>query len=453
MERSVWEPLLLAATTLLAVGLPWRAHLSAVRAPRQWLVVPDALVSLTIVAATSWAVVALLDGRSPAHVLPAVATAVLAAGADVVRSRSGLSPRTPVLPVWFVPAVLAVAVAGAAWWEVADGPMDAARAGVLVLVMAVPAAALLSVPLAFATGSSRAKKAGVSITDLATLEAATVVDTLVLAKDGTVTTGDLTVVSVDPVEPDHDRNLRWFAGALAKASDHRVDRAVATLSARGQLTGVEVVDGVGVLGSVDRHPVRVGVPHWIGIEAAPTIWTTVGVEVDGRTLGSITVADDVRPDLARDIGRLRSLGLELVLVSDDTDERTRHVADLAGIEAVHVTADPASVVRDLVAAGRRVATVGLARSDGASLGITVAAGPDESPSSTIVADDCSPARVADAIAGARRTAARIRRVRTITAVLGIVGAAVAATGVAGPVIAAAVAAGVCVVAAAIATSA
>ena len=324
---------------------------------------------------------------------------------------------------------------------------------VLVLVMAVPAAALLSVPLAFATGSSRAKKAGVSITDLATLEAATVVDTRVLAQDGTVTTGDLTVVSVDPVEPDHDRNLRWFAGALAKASDHRVDRAVATLSARGQLTGVEVVDGVGVLGSVDRHPVRVGVPHWIGIEAAPTIWTTVGVEVDGRTLGSITVADDVRPDLARDIGRLRSLGLELVLVSDDTDERTRHVADLAGIEAVHVTADPASVVRDLVAAGRRVATVGLARSDGASLGITVAAGLDDSPASTIVADDCSPARVADAITLARRTAARIRRVRTITAVLGIVGAAVAATGVAGPVIAAAVAAGVCVVAAAIATSA
>ena len=453
MERSVWEPLLLVATTVLAVGLPWRVHLSAVRAPQQWLAVPDALVSLTIVAATTWAVVALIDGRSPTQVLPAVGTAALAAGADVVRARCGLSPRTPVLPMWFVPAALVVAVAGAAWWEVADGPMDAARVGVIALVMAAPTAALLSVPLAFATGASRAKKAGVRITDLATLEAATVVDTLVLAKDGTVTTGDLTVVSVDPVEPDHDRNLRWFAGALAKASDHRVDRAVATLSARGQLTGVEVVDGVGVLGSVDRHPVRVGVPHWIGIETTPTLWTTVGVEVDGRTLGSITVADDVRPYLTRDIGRLRSLGLELVLVSDDTDERTRHVAGLAGIDAVHVTTDPGSVVSDLVAAGRHVATVGLARSDGASLGITVAADPDDSPASTIVADDCSPARVADAIALARRTASRIRRVRTTTAVLGLVGAAVAATGVAGPVVAAAVAVGLCVVAAAIATSA
>ncbi|MET0822015.1 MAG: hypothetical protein ABWY58_13705 [Aeromicrobium sp.] len=419
------------------------------RRPPWWLVGPDLLVGLTLVVSIAWAVASLADGRSAVEAVPAATTVVLAITAALVRSRSGLPPRTPVLPTWFVPVVLLGAAGAALGWGVADSPVNGAGVGVAALVAAGPVAAMLAVPLAFRTGTSRAAQSGVHVADLTTLEATTAVDTLVLAKDGTVTTGDLTVVSVDPVEPDHDRNLRWFAGALAKASDQRVERAVATLSARGRLTDVEVVDGLGVRGSVDRHPVRVGAPQWIGFEAEPTIWTTVGVEVDGRRLGSITVADDVRPDLVRDVGRLRALGLDLVLVSADSEERTQHVAQLAGIETVHVTDDAAAVVRELTHAGRQVATAGLAPDGGEVLALTTTAG--DRP--TIVVDDCSPARIADALSLGRGTVGRIRRARTITAGLGIAGLAVAATGLGGPVVAAAVGACVVIAAVLVATSA
>jgi Cu+-exporting ATPase len=404
--------------------------------PPWWLVVPDLLVGVTVLASVAWGVVALLDGRSPVAAVPAATTIVLAVAGFLVRSRSGLPARSPVLPTWFVPLVLVAAAGAAIGWGVAESPLDGASVGVATLVAAGPATAMLAAPLAFRTGASRAVGSGVHITDLDSLDTATVVDTLVLSKDGTVTTGDLTVVSVDPVEPDHDRNLRWFAGALAKASDRRIERAVATLSARGRLTDVIEVDGHGVQGSVDRHPVRVGSPQWIGFEAEPTIWTTVGVEVDGRRLGSITVADDVRPDLVRDVGRLRSLGLDLVLVSADTEERSRHVAELAGIETVHVTSDAGAVVRELMASGHRVATVGLPPVDIADLAVTTT---DGAGVPSIVVDDCSPARVADALTLARATSGRIRRARTVATTLGLVGVLAAVTGLVTPVIAAAVA--------------
>jgi Cu+-exporting ATPase len=419
------------------------------RRPSWWLVGPDLLVGLTVVVSVAWAVASLLDGRSALDAVPAATTVALVIVAALVRARSGLPPRTPVLPAWFVPVVLLGAAAAAVVRGVVDRPVDGAGVGVAALVAAGPAAAMLAVPLAFRTGTSRAARSGVRLADLDSVEATAVVDTLVLAKDGTVTTGDLTVVSVDPVEPDHDRNLRWFAGALAKASDQRVERAVATLSARGRLTDVEVLDGLGVQGSVDRHPVRVGSPQWIGFEAEPTIWTTVGVEVDGRRLGSITVADDVRPDLVRDVGRLRALGLDLVLVSTDSEERTTHVARLADIQTIHLTEDAASVVRELARSGRHVATAGLTPGAGEVLALSTTAGEH----STLVVDDCSPSRVADAISLGRTTTGRIRRARIVTSALGLAGLAVAATGLGGPLAAAAVGAFVVVAAALVATSA
>lgn len=444
MERSIWEPVILVALGIFVIALPWRVHVSTVRWPHRWLALPDLLVSLTIVAATVWAMVTIVDGRSVAHVLPATITAVLAAGAEIVRSRNGLDAGAPVLPLWFVPSVLIVSAAGAIVWGVAEGSGSGAQVGVAVLVMASPAAAILAVPVAFATGASRARAQGIELGGLGTLEASTRVDTLVLEKDGTVTTGDLTVVAVEPVEPDHDRNLRWFAGALEKASDHPVGRAVATLSARGRLTDVEVVDGHGIRGSVDRHPVRVGSPEWIGIEPRPTIWTTVGVEVDGRTLGSVTVADDVRPDLARDIGQLKALGLDVVLVSADTEERTRHVARLAGISRHHGGCDAgrtAEVVRSLSDAGSVVAIAGTPDAGRAALTFATTTLPSTT-GPTIVVEDLSPFRLRRAVEAARATASRVARVRLGAAVFCTVGVAAALTGVAGPVVMAATAAAI-----------
>lgn len=381
-----------------------------------WFTTPELLALVAVLAAAAWGAVSVVDGGSYVDLLPAVVTLLLVALALVIRRRGGLDADAPVVPPWFVPAALAVAAIVAA--------VVGAAAAVSALVMASPAAAIFGVHAAFGAGASRARKAGVRLNGLATLDAATHVDTLVLDKNGTVTTGDLTVVSVDPFDPDHDRNLRWFAGALEKASEHPVGQAIATLSARGRLAEVEVLPGQGIRGTVDRHPVRVGSPEWMGFEPAPTMWTTVGVEVDGRALGSITVADDVRPDVARDITRLSELGLQLVLVSDDTLARTSHLAGLAGIETFHAPCVAADVVRDLEAEGRLVGTVGVVA--GGSLGISADDG------ATIVVDDCSPRRVADALTIARRTAGRVKRVSLVTLALGIVGVAIGATGLVPP---------------------
>lgn len=395
------------------------------------LLSPDALAIVTLVVAVIWAALSLLDGRSTLAVAPAVATLALVGVTVAVRRRLGLVSSPPPVPTWFVPGVIAAAGAAAVAWSATDDPMRGLGVGTAVLVISAPAAAMIAVPLAAGLGTARAASNGVRFSDPAAVRAAAAIDALVLAKDGTVTSGDLRVLSVDPVEPDHDRNLRWFAGALAKASDDRAARAVAGLAARGRLTDVEVVEGRGVRGSVDRHPVRLGEPSWLGFVPTPTIWTTLGVEVDGRTIGTVTLADDVRPGVAAAVQRLRDMGLELVLVSDDTDERTRVVAAEAGIQVVHTTDDVGTVVRDLVSAGRRVATVGTPHVEGAALTITT----DDRPRpATIVADDCSPTRVADAIELGRRTSRHIGRARTAVTALGVAGAVVGATGLAGPVV-------------------
>ena len=414
------------------------------RVALRWLTVPDGLAAVAVAAATAWGVVSVADDGSFADLLPAVVTVLLVAGAFVVRRRVGFDRATAVLPAWFVPVVVIAAPAIAA--------TRGAGPGVAALVMSSPAAAMLAVPAAFAVGAARARGAGVRMGGIDALRAATQVDTVVLNKSGTVTTGDLTVVSVDPYDADHDRNLRWFAGALEKASGHPVGRAIATLSARGRLTDVEEHPGQGIRGSVDRHPVRVGSPEWMGFEPAPTMWTTVGVEVDGRALGTITVADDVRPDVARHIARLSGLGLRLVLVSDDTHPRTQHVAELAGIGTFHApfAADAISDhVQSLEDDGRRVAVVGFADAPASTLAIASAAAAD---GPTIIVDDCSPQRVTDALTIARATSTRVVRARQATVALGLLGAAAGALSV-GPIVAGIVAVAIVGVTAVVAVTA
>lgn len=402
--------------------------------PIRRLLTPDALAFAAVVAAVAWATLSLLDDRSSLDLAPAAVTIVLVGVSVAARSRLGPVPSPAATPRWFVPAVAGAAVVAAAGWSIGDGLPRGLAVGTAVLVMATPAAAMIAVPLAASLGARRATTIGVRFGDLSAVRATAAIDTLVLAKDGTVTSGDLRVLAVEPVDPDHDRNLRWFAGALAKASDDRAARAVAGLAARGRLTDVEVIEGVGVRGSVDRHPVRLGEPSWIGFVPAPTIWTTLGVEVDGRTIGTVILADEVRPGVAHGVHRLRELGLDLVLVSDDTDERTRHVAAEAGVATVHTSDDVETVVRDLTATGRRVSTVGTPPVDGAVLTITDGGLPTSAHGPSIATDDCSPTRVADAIELGRRTTRLIGRARTTATALGAAGAVVGATGLAGPVV-------------------
>ncbi len=184
--------------------------------------------------------------------------------------------------------------------------------------------------------------------------AAADVDLLVL-DEATVTTGRLQVVGLAPARPGDERNLRWFAGALGHGADDPVSRALARSAPRGRLSAVAPHPGDGMSGTVDRHPVRVGRPAWLG-DHEPAGPGTVAVEVDHRLLGRITLAPEPRREAEETLTGLRAAGIEAVLVSTAA-ELDHLVAALGGVRAeagLDDTGSRALVVR-LRAEGRTVA--------------------------------------------------------------------------------------------------
>jgi hypothetical protein len=212
-------------------------------------------------------------------------------------------------------------------WTVTDAG-SALTAALLVLVAGLPAAAELGPRWCRWWGGRR----GVPLpTDV---DRAARVDSLLLDV-GTVTTGRLKVAVVEPIREGDERNLRWFAGALGHAGDDEVARALARGAPRGRLSGVVAHPGDGIAGSVDRHPVRVGTPAWIGRGAPdhpPLPGTTVAVEVDGRLLGRLGLVAEVRPEAAPAVARVAGLGIEAVLVSaGPVEEAARLAAELGEV--------------------------------------------------------------------------------------------------------------------------
>lgn len=175
----------------------------------------------------------------------------------------------------------------------------------------------------------------------------------------------IAAVAVDPFDPEHDRNLRWFAGTLQPHGDGEVARAVAGLAGRGHVAGVRRVPGDGIAGPVDRHPVRMGRPEWIGFQSTPgrDYGHTVAVEVDGRPLGHITVAEEIRNEASQAIAALRASGVVVVVVTGLSDGDAGHLARHAALEDLHagvVNADRRDLLERHRAAGRIVAAVGRA---------------------------------------------------------------------------------------------
>ena len=299
--------------------------------------------------------------------------------------------------------------------------------GLALLLAALPAAIAL-LPLTWWIARRRSRGEGITWLSRGALTAARRVDLVLLDRWGTVTTGELKVASVEPLDPDHDRNLRWFAGALGHAAEDPVARAVARLSTRGKLSGVEQYDGVGISGSVDRHPVRLGRPDWLGMEVRDGLGVTVGVQVDARPIGYITVADDVRLDAAEGVRRLREIGVEPVLVSDDTEKNTRHLAESCGIERWHAAIGPAD--RDALTAEHRdrgavVASAGRKPVPSADLVL----GLDVEDGARLT--DLDVGRIATALALSRRCARAAARTRGFALAWGALGAVLAALGTLG----------------------
>ncbi|WP_053207007.1 heavy metal translocating P-type ATPase [Jiangella muralis] len=337
----------------------------------------------------------------------------------------------------FVPIVIGLAVATLGFWLGTGGGAAAAfAAGVAVLIIACPCALGLATPTALLVGTGRGAQLGIIIKGPQVLESTRRVDTVVLDKTGTVTTGTMTLLDVVPAEDESADELLRLAGALEDASEHPIAKAVAdgARSRAGALPAVEDfrnIEGLGVQGVVDGHGVLAGRPRLLAewsVQLPPSLQvameraeaagrTAVAVAWDGAARGVLVVADAVKPTSADAIARLRGLGLTPILLTGDNEATARSVAREVGIDEVVaevLPADKVDVVKRLQSEGKVVAMVGDGVNDAAALaqadlGLAMGTGTDvaiEASDLTLVRGDLNAA--ADAIRLARRTLSTIK---------------------------------------------
>ncbi|MFD6447297.1 heavy metal translocating P-type ATPase [Promicromonospora sp. NPDC060204] len=337
----------------------------------------------------------------------------------------------------FVPVVIAIAVATLGFWLGAGFPAAAGlTAAVAVLIIACPCALGLATPTALLVGTGRGAQLGILIKGPEVLESTRKVDTVVLDKTGTVTTGRMTLQEAVPADGTSRAELLRLAGALEDASEHPVAQAVAKGATQevGDLPtpeSFESVQGQGVLGVVDGHAVVVGreslLADWsqylpddlarAKARAEGEGRTVVAVGWDGQARGILVVADQVKPTSADAVAQLVALGLTPVLLTGDNRAVAEQVAAAVGITEVIAEVmpqDKADVVAKLQAEGRIVAMVGDGVNDApalaqADLGLAMGTGTDaaiEAADITLVRGDLTSA--ADAIRLSRRTLGTIR---------------------------------------------
>ncbi|MDQ3609009.1 MAG: heavy metal translocating P-type ATPase, partial [Actinomycetota bacterium] len=306
------------------------------------------------------------------------------------------------------------------------------------LIIACPCALGLATPTALLVGTGRGAQLGILIKGPEVLESTRRIDTVVLDKTGTVTTGQMSLVEVTVADGvDRDEALR-LVGALEDASEHPIAQAIAR-GAREQVGALPAVEGftnregLGVEGVVDGHGLIVGRPallnsSWPGLRLPPELeaaletaqsrgQTAIAAGWDNAARAVLVVADTVKPSSAEAIERLRGLSLRTVLLTGDHEATARAVADHLGIDEVIAEVLPsekADVVKRLQSEGRTVAMVGDGVNDApalaqADLGLAIGTGTDvaiEASDLTLVSGDLRAA--ADAIRLSRRTLGTIK---------------------------------------------
>ncbi|MGJ9411907.1 heavy metal translocating P-type ATPase [Aeromicrobium sp. CF4.19] len=321
---------------------------------------------------------------------------------------------------WFVPAVIALALLTfLAWLVLGDDVTAAFVAAVAVLIIACPCALGLATPTALMVGTGRGAQLGILIKGPQVLESTRRIDTVVLDKTGTITTGVMSVVDVSPADGVRRTDLEHLAATLEHASEHPVARAIAGLTDTGEVTDFANHPGLGVSGVVDGRHVRAGRPDWIADDVPrPEVdGTTIAVEADGQLLGTITVADTVKGSSRQAVADLRALGLEPVLLTGDARAVAESVAAEVVIERVQAEVTPDDKLRTVQALqseGRAVAMVGDGVNDAAALaaadlGIAMGTGTDVAIAAsdlTLVKGDLATA--VDAVRLARATLRTIR---------------------------------------------
>ncbi|KUM99649.1 carbonate dehydratase [Streptomyces yokosukanensis] len=333
----------------------------------------------------------------------------------------------------FVPVVILIALGTfGVWLGVTGDTVAAFTAAVAVLIIACPCALGLATPTALMVGTGRGAQLGILIKGPEVLESTRRVDTIVLDKTGTVTTGRMTLQAVHVADGEDDEQLLHLAGALEHASEHPIAQAVAAGAAArvGTLPEVERfenVPGRGVRGRVEGREVAVGrlydeLPQELADaarEAEQQGRTAVVAGWDGRARGVLAVADAIKDTSAEAVRELRALGLTPVLLTGDNRTVAEAVARTVGVDAPNVFAevlpeDKVDVVRGLQREGRTVAMVGDGVNDAAALatadlGLAMGTGTDaaiEAGDLTLVRGDLRVA--ADAIRLSRRTLATIK---------------------------------------------
>ncbi|MFI7326108.1 heavy metal translocating P-type ATPase [Streptomyces rubiginosohelvolus] len=334
----------------------------------------------------------------------------------------------------FVPIVIALALATLGYWLGNDAGLTAAfTAAVAVLIIACPCALGLATPTALMVGTGRGAQLGILIKGPEVLETTRRVDTIVLDKTGTVTTGRMTLQTTHTTDTTTETEVLRLAGALENASEHPIAQAVAA-AATGPLPTPEDfanIPGLGVQGIVDGHAVLVGreqlLAEWEIRLPAPLAEakkaaeaagrTAIAVAWDGEARAVLEVADAVKDTSAEAVRRLRALGLTPILLTGDNRAVAESVAAEVGIDEVYAEVmpqDKVDVVKRLQAQGRSVAMVGDGVNDAAALaqadlGLAMGTGTDaaiEAGDLTLVRGDLNAA--ADAIRLSRRTLSTIR---------------------------------------------
>jgi Cu+-exporting ATPase len=337
----------------------------------------------------------------------------------------------------FVPIVLVISLLTLAGWIAAGQSASAAfTAAVAVLIIACPCAMGLATPTALLAGTGRGAQLGILIKGPEVLESARVIDTVVLDKTGTITTGEMTLIDVAAADGEDPAQVLRRAGAVEHASGHPIAKAIAA-GAAARL-GIRLPDveefashsGLGVTGIADGRAVVAGRREWDQwtepIPAALAARADTAEEAgqtpvfagwDGQVRGVLIVSDTVKPTSARAVAELKAMGLRPVLLTGDSQRAADAVAAIAGIGDVIAGVSPvgkADAIRQLQGAGRVVAMAGDGVNDAAALaqadlGLAMGTGTDaaiEAADVTLIRGDLL--AIPNAIALSRRTLRTIK---------------------------------------------
>ncbi|NUS73248.1 MAG: copper-translocating P-type ATPase [Corynebacteriales bacterium] len=336
----------------------------------------------------------------------------------------------------FVPIVIALSVATLGFWWGTGGEIGAAfTAAVAVLIIACPCALGLATPTALMVGTGRGAQLGILIKGPEVLESTRKIDTIVLDKTGTVTSGNMALIDIFSAEGESREQILRLAAATEHASEHPIAAAIAKAGSEAgplpTVAGFQNMAGLGVSGIVEGHAVLVGRPAMLTahdidlgstlaaqlIDAERRGHTVVAISWDGQARGLLVIADTIKPTSRQAISRLKDLGLTPILLTGDNATVARTVGDEVGIEHVIAEVLPAQkveVIKKLQAEGKVVAMAGDGVNDAAALaqadlGLAMGTGTDvaiEASDLTLVRGDLLAA--ADAIRLSRSTLRTIK---------------------------------------------